>query len=176
MANRFNLDEYEPVAVRIARFYNDHPTGQIHSDIVASPTADRKTWVIKAEVWREDTRIGRPDATGYACEVEGQGHVNSTSALENCETSAIGRALANLGYATTAQRPSREEMTKTARVLTTDGMATDQQKAEIKSLFRSMGIDPKARPQFIVDTIDKHVTSLDDLTVTEATKVIGALK
>lgn len=51
-----------------------------------------------------------PDATGLAQEVIGQGNVNRTSALENCETSAIGRALANLGYAPSSERPPREEM------------------------------------------------------------------
>jgi hypothetical protein len=40
--------------------------------------------------------------------------VNSTSALENAETSAIGRALANAGYAAKGKRASREEMTKVA--------------------------------------------------------------
>jgi hypothetical protein len=43
--------------------------------------------------------------------VQGRG-VNATSALENCETSAIGRALANAGYATKGKRASREEMSK----------------------------------------------------------------
>ena len=55
-----------------------------------------------------------PWATGLAEEtVQGRG-VNATSALENCETSAIGRALANAGYATKGKRASREEMAKVA--------------------------------------------------------------
>ena len=52
----------------------------------------------------------RPAATGYAHEYVAPKGINSTSAAEVCETSAIGRALANLGYSTTKQRPSREEM------------------------------------------------------------------
>jgi hypothetical protein len=56
----------------------------------------------------------RPWTTGLAEEtVQGRG-VNATSALENCETSAIGRALANAGYATKGKRASREEMSKVA--------------------------------------------------------------
>jgi hypothetical protein len=53
-------------------------------------------------------------ATGYAEETVSTRGVNQTSALENCETSAIGRALANAGYAPKGKRPSREEMSKVA--------------------------------------------------------------
>ena len=56
-----------------------------------------------------------PAATGYAHESVTSRGVNLTSALENCETSAIGRALANLGYAPKGKRPSREEMAKANR-------------------------------------------------------------
>jgi len=56
-------------------------------------------------------------ATGFAFEVDGQGMANKTSALENCETSAIGRALANAGFSGN-KRTSREEMEKVARGVT----------------------------------------------------------
>ena len=69
--------------------------------------------MVKAGIYRETTDP-RPWATGYAEEKESERGVNATSALENCETSAIGRALANAGYATKGKRPSREEMTKVA--------------------------------------------------------------
>jgi hypothetical protein len=68
--------------------------------------------VVRAEVYR-DVSEELAAATGYAHEVDGQGTVNRTSALENCETSAVGRALANAGYAPKGRRPSREEMAKT---------------------------------------------------------------
>ncbi len=104
----FNLDEYEPVAVRHSRWLEQHPNGRTITHMVSQPGAD--ICVIRAELWLEDVCI----ATGYAEEVRGAGNVNRTSHVENCETSAVGRALANAGMAGTDvnKRPSREEMAK----------------------------------------------------------------
>lgn len=105
----FNLENYEPVADRIERFWNDHKAGRILTELVHQ---DDKRFIVKASVYRDE--VGDADATGYAEELIGSSPVNRTSALENCETSSIGRALANLGYAPKGQRPSREEMVKVA--------------------------------------------------------------
>jgi hypothetical protein len=56
-----------------------------------------------------------PAATGWASEREGDGEINRVACLENTETSAVGRALANLGFTASSRRPSREEMEKAAR-------------------------------------------------------------
>ncbi len=56
-----------------------------------------------------------PAATGWATEREGDGDINTVACLENTETSAIGRALANLGFTASKQRPSVEEMQKAAQ-------------------------------------------------------------
>lgn len=103
------LDGYEPVSHRIERFYKDHPTGRIITHVVAELCTD-KSWVVRAEVYRSYEAEALAAASGYAHEVVGSSQVNRTSALENCETSAIGRALANLNYAPKDARPSREEM------------------------------------------------------------------
>jgi hypothetical protein len=107
----FNLDDYEPVAVRHSRWLAQHPNGRTITHMVSIPGAD--ICVIRAELWLEDVCI----ATGYAEEVRGAGNVNRTSHVENCETSAVGRALANAGMAGTDvnKRPSREEMAKVQR-------------------------------------------------------------
>jgi hypothetical protein len=107
----FNLDDYEPVAVRHSRWLAQHPNGRTITHMVSVPGAD--VCVIRAELWLDDVCI----ATGYAEEVRGAGNVNRTSHVENCETSAVGRALANAGMAGTDvnKRPSREEMSKVQR-------------------------------------------------------------
>jgi len=103
---KFNIEDYEPVEERIKRFYDDHEDGRIITELLSSPN-DIGTVVVKAAVYVEDT----PKATGLAFEKAGEGYVNKTSHLENCETSAIGRALANFNYQGN-KRPSREEMQK----------------------------------------------------------------
>jgi hypothetical protein len=106
----FNLDDYETVEERLVKYWKDHPDGQIHTEILEH-TASR--FIVKASIFRTEADA-RPWTTGVAEEtIQGRG-VNATSALENCETSAIGRALANAGYATKGKRASREEMSKVA--------------------------------------------------------------
>jgi hypothetical protein len=104
----FNLEDYETVEERLIKFWKDHPDGQIHTRLLENATA---RFIVEASIYRTEAD-SRPWTTGLAEEtVQGRG-VNATSALENCETSAIGRALANAGYATKGRRASREEMGK----------------------------------------------------------------
>jgi len=104
----FNLEDYETVEERLIKFWKDYPDGQIHTKILDSASG---RFIVEAAIYRTEADI-RPWTTGLAEEtIQGRG-VNATSALENCETSAIGRALANAGYATKGKRASREEMVK----------------------------------------------------------------
>ena len=125
----FDLSSYEPVAERLDRWLenriggfmsstNDYP--RVLTRMVSEPGAD--ICVIRAELWLGEMLI----STGYAEEVRGQGNVNRTSHVENCETSAIGRALANCGMAGSdmSKRPSREEMSKVQR--TSNGPAVER--------------------------------------------------
>lgn len=111
MSGRFNLNDYIDVQTRINTFWKEYPGGAIRTSLASDPT-DFTTCRYRAEVYK-DASSERPDATGYAFEIAGTGMANKTSHEENGETSAIGRALANMGYATSAKdRPSREEMRK----------------------------------------------------------------
>lgn len=111
--SRFNLDEYEPVEDRLVKFWDKYPTGRIETQLTNS---DANQFVFVVHLYRTSDVEELAFSTGWAQEVVGQGMVNKTSALENCETSAIGRALANGGFASKlSKRPSREEMEKVAR-------------------------------------------------------------
>lgn len=104
MAN-FNLDDYVTVNERVEKFYADYPSGTIETEITSN--IDSKV-IIKASVYRcQDDR--RP-CTGHAMEVEGTTYINKTSHIENCETSAVGRALAFMGYEIKKSIASREEV------------------------------------------------------------------
>ena len=107
----FNLEDYETVEERLIKFWKDHPDGQIHTELLDSANG---RFIVMARIFRTEADL-RPWTSGLAEEtIQGRG-VNATSALENCETSAIGRALANAGYATKGKRPSVEEMQKVQR-------------------------------------------------------------
>jgi len=104
----FNLADYEPVEVRLEKFIKDHPSFRISTEL---EVVEASRYIVKAYLFK-NAEDGVAWATGYAEETVTSRGVNQTSALENCETSAIGRALANAGYAPKGKRPSREEMTK----------------------------------------------------------------
>jgi hypothetical protein len=105
------LADYAPVSDRITLFYQRYPAGRIVTQLHSR--TDREI-TFRALVYRgADDR--RAAATGWASEREGDGEVNLVACLENTETSAIGRALANLGFTASVRRPSREEMEKAVR-------------------------------------------------------------
>ena len=106
----FNLEDYETVEERLTKFWKDHPQGRVETKLIVNTPTQYIVW---SAIYRDAADV-QPWATGLAEEtVQGRG-VNSTSALENCETSSLGRSLANAGYATKGKRASREEMTKVA--------------------------------------------------------------
>jgi len=107
----FNLDDYEPVEVRLAKYWEEHPDGLIHTELLE---ASKDRFIVMARIYRTEADA-KCWTTGIAEETVASRGVNQTSALENCETSAIGRALANAGYATKGKRPSKEEMQKVAK-------------------------------------------------------------
>ena len=99
--NGYDLDRYAPVASRVTLFYERYPAGRIITSLVER---DANAVIFRARVYRT-AEEQHPAATGWALEREGDGDVNAVACLENTETSAIGRALANLGFTASAARP-----------------------------------------------------------------------
>jgi hypothetical protein len=96
-----------------------HTNGRIATDIVYqghNSEGQLKQVIIRARVWK-DKSSGKPDAVDFAEELFGSSPVNRSSFIENCSTSAIGRALATLGMSKKGSRPSKSEMTKADRVI-----------------------------------------------------------
>ena len=104
----FNLADYETVESRLEKWWKDYPDGRVETKI---EQATDVRYIVSAQLYKTEADA-KPCATGLASESISDRGVNSTSALENCETSAIGRALANAGYAAKGKRASREEMSK----------------------------------------------------------------
>lgn len=107
----FDLSMYETVDQRLEKFWAKYPDGAILTELVAYKD-DR--YIFKASVYKTYADV-LPFATGFAEEtVSGRG-VNATSACENAESSAIGRALHTGGISKHSEgkpRPSAEEMAK----------------------------------------------------------------
>jgi hypothetical protein len=113
----FNLNDYQTVAERLDEALKEHGDMRVITSLEHTERLDGRPvqYVMKAELWLGTTLV----STGWAEEIVGNSPVNKTSALENCETSAVGRALANFGFQgknPSATRPSRNEMEKVERV------------------------------------------------------------
>lgn len=173
----FDLSQYETVAERLEKFWTEYPDGRVLTKLQPS---DDVSWVVRAEVYREGVDE-RPFATGLAHEVIGQGNVNKTSALENCETSAIGRALANGHFAPKgdpAKRASREEMEKVergapAQIKAPNDAATDPQKKKIAALLRGFGGE---YPTSVYEHFNGAIPDASSITKGEASKVIDLMQ
>jgi len=107
----FDLSSYATVEERLALFWAAHPDGRIATEIVRM---DDHAILFRADVYRHRDDP-HPVAIGHAYEEKSDRGVNATSHVENAETSAIGRAMANWIYAA-GKRPSREEMGKVERM------------------------------------------------------------
>ena len=139
---KFNLDNYETVEQRLAKFWEQYPEGRIATAIYYY---DENRVVFSAEVYaHRDDRF--PSSTGYAEEVRDASPVNRTSHCENAETSAIGRSLSNWKFQSkNSPRPSREEMEKVAR--SEQPKPAEKLSADFVTKFREActkkGIDPQ---------------------------------
>ena len=169
----FNLADYEPVEVRLEKFIKDYPSFRISTEL---EVVEATRYIVKAYLFK-DAGDSLAWATGYAEETVTSRGVNQTSALENCETSAIGRALANAGYAPKGKRPSREEMTKVVAVKpakpTVTELETAIRKADAEPADQDYWTTPVGQYNKVVDAPVTLEKALENVTAIIGTPEAG---
>lgn len=181
---RFDLSQYATVEERLEKFWKDHPEGAVITEI-AHQEGDRV--IFKAYIYFE--RGGELVATGYAEEIRDASPVNRTSFVENAETSAIGRGLANANYAM-KKRPSREEMEKAQRrsvpqsksnppttvvVSNPDSeLIAPAQRKTLATLTTDLGLNKKFRP-YASKILGREIKDVGEITKQEATTLIATM-
>jgi hypothetical protein len=130
----FNLNDYEDVDSRIHKFYQEYPDGAIITEQVLNDE-EKGIVVFKAIAYRTyaDTQ---PSATGFARGARKDRGVDASFWYENCETSSIGRCLANLGLSAKGKRASSIEMARVNDAKTSPApirVRTEEQKAFLES-------------------------------------------
>jgi len=126
----YDLQNYETVKERKAKFYEKYPDGRIIVKNITPADQYMEYALFEATVYRtgEDQSKGLPASTGYAMEIRDKElkigskgkyeSVNFSSWTENCEESSVGRGLDNLGFSGN-KKASRDEMQKAQRMTTT---------------------------------------------------------
>lgn len=181
----FDLSQYETVDERLHRFKELYPNSRVFTELVAY---SNEQYIVKASIYKDADDIN-PLATGYAEERVGSSPVNRNSALENCETSSLGRALANAAISAKGKRPSATEMEKSERVTGKSthiggqpfsNEASEKQIAFVKTIvqdaFMNTGWNNKPEAlQFIPEWLGnpRTITSVSDLNKKEASRIIN---
>jgi hypothetical protein len=139
MSIKIHGKDYVLVNERVQEFHKLYPNGSIRTDLVEF--GDR--FIVKAEVC-PDVNDRMRIFTGYAYETVGSSQINKTSALENCETSAVGRALGMLGIGIDGSIASAEEVQNAIHQQETDNV-TEQQKNKYQKLLKHKCFDGKRK-------------------------------
>ena len=160
----FNLSDYEDVDTRIHKFYETYPDGAIHTELIEN-TEDKGIVVFKATAYRTYAD-SMASAIGYARGARKDRGVDRDFWFENCETSAIGRCLANLGLSARGKRASSLEMAKVADSQTNGGkpirVRTEEQKEFLSAQNPGQEIiwDTTIEPPADVEPAFKNATDL----------------
>lgn len=101
--------DYVLVSDRVIYFNEQYPNGSITTELISDPTADRV--IVKATVLPD---IDKPERkfSDYSQALWGDGFINKASAIENCSTSAVGRALSYMGIGVIDSIASVDEINK----------------------------------------------------------------
>ena len=127
--------EYAEVNQRIKAFRMLHPEGEIFTEILSN---ENGTVIMKATIADKDGNIL---GIGHAYEKESSSYINKTSYIENCETSAVGRALGMLGIGIDTSVASYEEVANAMHQQSqAENMASDLEKKTLKDRCRQLNV------------------------------------
>ena len=157
------LANYVEVNVRIEKFWEKFPNGRIETEIIKW---ENSVIAMKAKVYKDSSDTA-PSAVGHAYEVEGSSFINKTSALENCETSVVGRALAILGFEIKKSIASKEEVANAkiqTELITTEQMSTLLDKAQEYCDIKGQGTPQEIFKAFKITNI-KEISTRDAATL-----------
>ena len=167
----FNLEDYETVESRLEKWHGKFPDNRIETELIE---ASNTRFIVFCKLFKTEADP-KPCATGLAFETITDRGVNSTSALENCETSAIGRALANAGFAAKGKRASKEEMTKVVNPTFKEKLDSRQnmygkpgtKSAQIETILRDSFAADKKEPEPVAWSVGDVVAEIGASTPNE---------
>jgi hypothetical protein len=154
--------DYVTVNERVKEFHKLFPKGSIITKILSQTETD----IVMQAVATPDCAEPNRWFSGIAHEVKGSGPVNKTSHFENCETSAVGRALGFLGIGIDSDIASADEM----KALQNDTPITDQQIATLRDYIVAVGADEAKYLKYL------KVDRLDEIMSSQFLKAVNALK
>ena len=162
-------DEYDQVEDRLAKFWENNPDGRIYTEHL-SISPDHQSIVVRASIYKDIEDIN-PVATGIAQDQQGPKGANITSWIENAETSAIGRGLANwFGY-TAKARPSVTEMQKVENLQGNAGQQVAKQVT--KSVAKTSNSNSYTPPQSVQKKTEGSVGNLQEKSTEQALEALG---
>lgn len=165
--------EYAEVPQRVKAFRMLYPNGSLTSEIIS---LENGVVIMKATACDENGQIL---GTGHAYEKEGNGFINKTSYIENCETSAWGRALAACGIiggneGAAGSIASMEEVMNAKKQQKM--MSEDEKKAQLKKLLQDTDSDVTLFLIWCNKEFKREIGSVDDMIEIELDRAIAKVK
>ena len=166
--------DYAEVNQRIKAFRQVYPTGTIVTEMASNETDNNsnRVCVFRATCGYTDENgnyivLG----TGTAYEKEGSSFINKTSYIENCETSAVGRALGMCGFGVDTSIAGAEEMQNAIN-------NQDEAKPELKATPKQIEILKKTYTGANLTKLleANNITAIEDLPMAKASEIISKLK
>lgn len=158
---------YAEVPQRVQAFRKLFPMGTITTDILYM---EGGVVVMKAVASVDGVVLGE----GLAYEKESNGFINKNSYIENCQTSAVGRALAFIGIGSDKSIASAEEVANAKKQQAKD--SEDEMKAELKKLLEDSKRDVTAFLKWCTERYERKIESVDMLVDVELKDAIKAIK